>query len=88
MSQTGNRPTISPRDGYPQYYAEKLWSWVPEIYRTLDAEPPANGVLRAMIELVAEEASILRRDIDRLWDDQSIELCDDWAIPRRLWMRY
>ena len=80
MSQAIARTTVLPRDGYPQYYAEKLWSWVPEIYRTLDAESPANGVLRAMIELVAEEAAILRRDIDRLWDDQAIELCDDWAI--------
>jgi hypothetical protein len=74
------RLTIPTRDGYAQYYAEKLWSWVPEVYRTLDADPPANGVLRAMIELVAEEAAILRRDIDRLWDDQAIELCDDWAV--------
>lgn len=81
MSMTGAaRITTPPRDGYPQYYAEKLWSWVPEIYRTLDGEPPANGVLRAMVELVAEEAAILRRDIDRLWDDQAIEFCDDWAI--------
>src|SRR5262249_35421093 len=24
---------------------------------------------------------ILRRSIDRLWDDQSIETCDDWVIP-------
>lgn len=80
MSLDAPRASIPPRDGYAQYYAEKLWSWVPEIYRTLDAEAPANGVLRAMIEMVAEEAAILRRDIDRLWDDQAIELCDDWAI--------
>lgn len=80
MSQTDVRRTIPPNDGYAEYYAEKLWSWVPEIYKTLDAEPPANGVLRALIELVAEEAAILRRDVDRLWDDQAIELCDDWAV--------
>jgi hypothetical protein len=80
MSQSGARITIPARDGYGQYYTEKLWSWVPEIYQSLDADMPANGVLRAMIELVAEEAAILRRDIDRLWDDQAIELCDDWAI--------
>jgi len=76
-TQMTSRPA---NDGYPQYYTEKLWSWVPEIYRTLDTESPANGVLRAMIELVAQEAAILRRDIDRLWDDQAIELCDDWAV--------
>lgn len=80
MSQMGARLSTPPRDGYASYYAEKLWSWVPEIYRTLDAEPPQNGALRALIESVAEEAAILRRDIDRLWDDQAIELCDDWAV--------
>lgn len=80
MSQTNARQIVPPRDGYPEYYAEKLWSWVPEVYRTLDAETPQNGVLRALVELVAEEAAILRRDVDRLWDDQAIELCDDWAV--------
>lgn len=78
LDATLTQPTAN--DGYASYYAEKLWSWVPEIYRTLDAEPPQNDVLRALIELVAEEAAILRRDIDRLWDDQAIELCDDWAV--------
>lgn len=80
MSIAATRTSTPPRDGYEVYYTEKLWSWVPEVYRTLDLDPPANGVLRAMIELVADEAAILRRDIDRLWDDQAIELCDDWAI--------
>lgn len=74
------RPTIPARDGYAAYYTEKLWSWVPEFYRTLDAEAPSLGQLRALIELVGEEAAILRRDIDRLWDDTAIELCDDWAV--------
>lgn len=80
MSALDTRITIPARDGYEQYYTEKLWSWTPEIYHTLDADPPANGVLRAMIELVAQEAAIVRRDIDRLWDDQAIEMCDEWAI--------
>jgi len=80
MSQAQARLSTPPRDGYEAYYAEKLWSWVPEVYRTLDANPPANGALRALIEIVADEAAILRRDVDRLWDDQAIELCDDWAV--------
>ena len=80
MSIESQIQTRAANDGYPQYYAEKLWSWVPEVYRTLDGEGPANGALRALVELVAEEAAILRRDIDRLWNDQAIELCDDWAV--------
>ena len=59
---------------------KKLWHWIPEIYRTLDIDPPNPGVLRALIEIVATQAAVLRRDIDRVWDDQAIELCDEWAI--------
>lgn len=80
MSCIEPRLSTPPRDGYDIYYAEKLWSWVPEVYRTRDAEPPANGALRALVEVIAAEAAILRRDVDRLWDDQAIELCDDWAV--------
>src|SRR5262249_48217871 len=29
---------------------------------------------------VGAQAAILRRSIDRLWEDQSIETCDDWVI--------
>jgi hypothetical protein len=68
-------------DGFARYYAEKLWDWLPEYHRTLDGEGPNPGVLRALVEIVAEQAGHLRRDIDRLWDDQSVELCDDWAVP-------
>jgi hypothetical protein len=67
-------------DGYESYYTEKLWALIPEYYRTLDGDPPAPGTLRALVEIVGEKAAVLRRDIDRLWDDQAIELCDDWAV--------
>ena len=34
-----------------------------------------------MVNRIGVQAAILRRSIDRLWDDQSIETCDDWLIP-------
>jgi hypothetical protein len=70
-----------PRDQFVRYFAEKLWALVPAHYREQDglAEPP--GVLRAFIEVLAESAAELRRSADRLWEDQFIELCDDWAVP-------
>ncbi|MDO6416125.1 hypothetical protein Q4F19_17195 [Sphingomonas sp. BIUV-7] len=37
--------------------------------------------MRAIVELVAGQAAVIRRDIDRLWDDQQTALADDWAIP-------
>ncbi|MEM7522886.1 MAG: hypothetical protein AAF360_03825 [Pseudomonadota bacterium] len=80
MSEAAAAPFETADDGFERYYAEKLWSWIPEFYRTLDADPPNPGVLRAMIEIVASQAAVLRRDVDRVWDDQAIELCDEWAI--------
>lgn len=80
MSLVQTVPVIEAQDGYESYYAEKLWHWIPEIYRHLDAQEPAGNALRAIVEIVAAEAATVRRDIDRVWDDQSIELCDAWAI--------
>jgi hypothetical protein len=72
------------RDGYREYFTEKLWDWLPAIYREQDAmEGPGmpNNALRAFIESLAEQAAVLKRDQDRLWDDAFVELADDWAIP-------
>jgi hypothetical protein len=77
-------PQPAPRsadDRFAQYYTEKLWDWIPEIYRTQDGQAQNPGVLRAMIELVAAQAAIARRSIDRLWEDARIDTADDWAVP-------
>jgi len=76
-------------DGYEAYYSAKLWSLLPQIYRTYDAtgvfDPNAssqpNGPLRELVDRIGAQAANLRRSIDRLWEDQSIETCDDWVIP-------
>lgn len=73
-----------PHDGdhYERYYADKLWRLLPEIYRADDSESPeVTGPLQELVERIGVQAAILRRSIDRLWDDQSIETCDDWLIP-------
>jgi len=68
------------RDKYPEYLAEKLWQWIPEVYRDLDGK---NGqdALHGFISAVASQAAILKRSQDRLWDDTCIELASDWAVP-------
>ena len=40
-----------------------------------------NGPLREMVNRIGATTAVLRRSIDRLWEDQSIETCDDWVIP-------
>ena len=69
-------------DHYEVYYADKLWNLLPAVYRALDTDQfGAKGSLREMVNRIGAQAAVLRRSIDRMWDDQSIETCDDWVIP-------
>ena len=68
-------------DGYLAYYTEKLWEWIPEVYRNEDAALASPDVLRAFVETFAAEAANQRRSIDRLWEDTIIDYADDWAVP-------
>jgi hypothetical protein len=34
-----------------------------------------------MVNRIGAQAAVLRRSVDRLWEDQSIETCDDWLVP-------
>ena len=78
-----------PQDLYDVYYREKLWRLLPQVYRAedsagLDSEPGqefAPGPFRELTDRIGTQAAIVRRSIDRLWEDQSIESCDDWLIP-------
>ena len=68
-------------DHYQAYYQDKLWKLLPAIYRTLDTDSfTTPGPLREMVNRIGAQAAVLRRSIDRLWEDQSIETCDDWVI--------
>jgi hypothetical protein len=73
--------TTTADDNYARYYAEKLWELVPSLHRHEDGVAERPGTLRAFVELIAEQAALLRRSHDRLWDDAFIDLCDDWAVP-------
>ena len=69
------------QDNFEQYFAEKLWEMIPGIYQHEDGIAEDPGILRALVEILAGQAAILRRSHDRLWEDQFIELCQDWAVP-------
>jgi hypothetical protein len=69
------------RDYFERYFAEKLWTMIPEAFREEDGLATPAGQLRAFIETLASHAAVLRRSQDKLWDDQLIELCSEWAVP-------
>jgi hypothetical protein len=71
-------PTL---DEFERYYAEKLWEWIPPIYRHEDGLAEEPHVLRALVEILACQAAVSRRSTDRLWEDAFIHTCDDWAVP-------
>jgi hypothetical protein len=69
-------------DHYEIYYADKLWNLIPVIYRSVDTESfGQRGPLRELVDRIGAQAAVVRRSVDRLWEDQSIETCDDWVIP-------
>lgn len=71
----------SDRDHYEAYYADKLWNLLPAVYRAENSVVlDQNGPLRELVNRLGGQAAVLRRSIDRLWADQSIETCDDWVI--------
>src|SRR5262245_60276589 len=70
-------------DSYVARYADKLWQLLPAVYRTHDLgeAPDTTGPLRELVERIGAEMATVRRSIDRLWENQSIETCDDWVVP-------
>jgi len=68
-------------DRFKEYFAEKIWEMIPAVHRHEDGLAENIGVLRALVEVVAEQAARVRRSHDRLWEDQFIELCNSWAVP-------
>jgi hypothetical protein len=70
----------SARDHYREYFAARLWDWVPAIHRELDALQGGDS-LHALLEAIGSQAAVARRSQDRLWDDMFVELADDWAVP-------
>lgn len=73
-------PPRTPHDDFARHYAEKFWAFVPEIYRFEDGTAEHPGQLRALVEMLAEQAAIERRSIDRLLADSRIAEADDWAV--------
>lgn len=70
------------RDLYAAHYVERLWGLLPGIYRTLDFLPDGStGPLRELVVRIGTQIAQTRRQIDRTWENQSIEGCEDWLIP-------
>ena len=56
-----------------------LYELLPAVYRLEDAR--RGEPLKALLAVVSEQAGILKRSVDGLWDDFFIETCERWVIP-------
>lgn len=74
-------PSAPADDFFVEYLTEKLWAWIPSEYKLRDGQGDNPGALRGIVEVMAQQAAVSRRSTDRLWEDQYIEFCDDWAVP-------
>jgi len=81
MTDTTQLPFTPADDDFTRHYAEKIWALVPEVYRNADGLAEHPGRLRALVEILAGQAAISRRSVDRLWSDTHADEADDWAIP-------
>lgn len=61
------------------YDAERLYALLPSIYRRRDAE--AGHPLKALVGILARQAQVVERDIERLYENAFIETCADWVVP-------
>jgi hypothetical protein len=69
-------------DGYQAYYADRIWNLIPGTYRAKDSDDPdVAGPLQELVARIAGQVAVVRRSIDRLWADQSVETSDDWVVP-------
>lgn len=59
--------------------AEEIWGLLPAALRSEDEA--AGGVLRALVEVMAEQAARLGADVDQLSDDWFVETCAEWVVP-------
>jgi hypothetical protein len=56
-----------------------LESLLPAVYRLQDE--PRKRPLGSLLEVIGEQAGLVKRNIDDLLDDFFIETCADWVIP-------
>jgi hypothetical protein len=57
----------------------RLFDLLPAIYGLRDAEQ--GGPLRALLEVLQEQADVLDADISELYANWFIETCDEWVVP-------
>ena len=57
----------------------RLYDLLPAIHRVRDDQ--LGGPMKELLDVLAEQVSVLEENLDQLYDDQFIETCADWVVP-------
>lgn len=60
--------------------AERLWQLIPAVHRVRDATE-GGGALRALVEVLARQSTVLEESLEQLYDDQFVETAAPWVLP-------
>jgi hypothetical protein len=58
---------------------DRLYDLIPVVYRLRDADQ--GSPLRALLRVIAEQVSVVEKDIAGLYENWFIETCQDWVVP-------
>jgi len=58
---------------------KKLYELLPAIYRIRDSKQ--GEPLKALMDVIAEQAKVMEEDITRLYENWFIETCNEWVVP-------
>lgn len=58
---------------------DRLYELLPVVYRQRDVEQ--DSPLRALLNVIAEQANVVETDITQLYENWFIETCEDWLVP-------
>lgn len=58
---------------------DAIYDLLPSIHRRRDAE--TGEPLRALLQIIAEQAALIEADIARTYDNWFIETCEEWLAP-------
>ena len=63
-----------------KFDADTIYNLLPAVHRIRDAEQDGMP-LRALVEVLAEQGSIVEGNIRQLYDNWFIETCEEWVVP-------
>ncbi|MGK9169284.1 hypothetical protein KXR53_23420 [Inquilinus limosus] len=63
----------------PNASPDRLYDLIPAVYRMRDADQ--GYPLRALLQVIGEQVTLIEEDIARLYENWFIETCEGWVVP-------